>query len=366
VTLLDDLVPTPLHAFTPDTLTTLRTAGKSESLFFEFKSAWAPEDVTRCACAFANAQGGFLMFGVQQTQAGSIESFPGLDEGPEYPTLAKDRIIGHISPLPFWDAITTNSPDHPDRVVLVMRIPPSDRTPHVTRTGVIYIRTPAACDPVRDRATIDHLASRGRDAESYFHTRRLALHSLPWRRQRNEGTWEMVVAAVPSPGLPGAYRHFISAGGYNLAASLFSDRSGRPTPERPLEDGVLLRHGRAELACLADGSMVYRIQAPTHDGVRGAWVQQMTEKLLVAQRSLTPEVRQAYVSVELIGVGGLKLVSTDAFGFEAMSEESLPGDWSYWMETLTDDGSAARAGRLIRRRLWRAAGEAEFEPGDVT
>jgi hypothetical protein len=126
---LDDLFPTPIEQFTPGTLGQLRADGKCESLFFELKSEWKPDDVTRCVAAFANAEGGFPIFGADQSADGCLDGYPGLDPGAEYPTLAKDRIVGHVSPLPVSNAVSVDSPDDPARPVLVVRIGRSERTP---------------------------------------------------------------------------------------------------------------------------------------------------------------------------------------------------------------------------------------------
>jgi hypothetical protein len=200
MSVLDDLVSTPLQAFSPETLSQLQTDGKCESLYFELKETWKPDDVTRCVAAFANRDGGFLFFGVRQTADGCIASFPGLDAGPEYPTLAKDRIVGHISPLPTWDAIAVSSPDDANRVVLVMRVERSNVTPHVaTQTGRIYVRTPAACDPVLDRPSIDVLTVRGQAGATRLEARWGELIETPWDEPTPEyPSFEIIVGAIPT------------------------------------------------------------------------------------------------------------------------------------------------------------------------
>ena len=122
MSVLEDLFPIPLTEYSAATLEQLHAEGKCESLYLELKSEWKPEDITRCVAAFANADGGLLLFGVSQNPDGCIAGFPGLEAGPEYPLLAKDRIVGHISPLPAWNAVEVPSPDSPERRVLLIRV----------------------------------------------------------------------------------------------------------------------------------------------------------------------------------------------------------------------------------------------------
>jgi len=61
VTLLDDLVPEPLHRWDVAVLERLRREDKGETLFFEFKELFDCGEVERHVCAFANRLGGFLL-----------------------------------------------------------------------------------------------------------------------------------------------------------------------------------------------------------------------------------------------------------------------------------------------------------------
>lgn len=195
--ILDDLVPVPLQRFGPETLKSLRSDGKCEGLYFEFKSEWKPDDVTRCVCAFANQRGGYLMFGIATKADGCIESMPGLEPGPEYPLLAKDRIVGHISPLPVWDAVAVASPDDATRPILVIRVEESPRPPHVVTTSVNhYLRTPSACDPITDRATFDALFAKARLGRAAVDERSAQLTSLPFDSPMTEDKWAVTVIGV--------------------------------------------------------------------------------------------------------------------------------------------------------------------------
>jgi hypothetical protein len=264
MSVLDAIEPTPLQSFTASTLEGWRSAGKCESLYIELKAIWTPEDVTRCVCAFANASGGYLLFGVSETADGCVDRFPGLDPGPEYETLAKDRIVQSISPLPVWDAVRVDSPDHPSRPILVMKIEPSPVTPHVvTTSGRIYVRTPNACDPVRDRATIDVLVTRGTRGPDELEASWASLLATPWQHvPPTGGSWTMVIGALPFPPIGARHGGLLTSSGYSDGALPFATDSGRPRVTRMLEEGVLYEQGDAEIVLKTDGAVMYRLLEP--------------------------------------------------------------------------------------------------------
>lgn len=167
MTTLDDLVAEPLQSWDAALLVRLRTDGKSETLFFEFKSVFDCADVEKTVCAFANRLGGFLLLGVEADTADNrITRFPGLSPD-DWLRRVSDCIMGHVSPLPTWDTVAIASPDAPERLIVVTRVEESVNTPHlVVRTGRIYVRNPAGSDPVSDRATLDTLIARGRQART--------------------------------------------------------------------------------------------------------------------------------------------------------------------------------------------------------
>lgn len=83
--------------------------------------------------------------------AGRLSGFSGLERGREWVREVSNAVVGHISPLPAWNLAPVPSPECADRDVVVVRVPASDRTPHVrTADGVIYQRSPGeTSEPVK-------------------------------------------------------------------------------------------------------------------------------------------------------------------------------------------------------------------------
>lgn len=367
---IDDLFPTPLDQFTSDTLEQLRADGKCESLYLELKSEWKPDDVTRCVAAFANADGGFLVFGADQTAGGCINVYPGLEPGVEYPTLAKDRIVGHISPLPVWNAVSVDSPDNPARPVLLIRVGRSERTPHVvTTSGKIYLRTPNACDPVRDRGTIDTLVDRGQGGQMAVEGRWSDLLATPWETgPREEPSWTMVIAAIPSPSVGSAFARMMTRTGHHDFADSLATDAGPPRLTRLLEDGLLCHQGLAEVAIHVDGSIIYRL-VQREEAIPGRprmvpadSVESIVEVALRGLGRLSPPVHQATIRVRLEGTTGFRVGRREHYGFWNVSEWTLAGDWTFTTESGTEEQAAKATAGAIGRRLRRSAGESAFEP----
>src|SRR6266571_644179 len=241
MSILDDLVPTPLTSFTSDTLAKLRRDGKQEGLYFELKEQWTADRVTKGICCLANAYGGFLIVGATQHPDGTIDKFPGLDPSEEWPLRVRDVVVGHISPMAVWDAVSRPSPDDPARHVLVVRVESSDQTPHVvTATGQIYQRTGSGCTPVRDKATIDQLVARGVGREARLVNRVEELLQTPQIRKAQPEGWRIDIASIPTPPVGLAYRSIITRAGYRSSGEVFPPIGGaRPSAARPLEDGVV-------------------------------------------------------------------------------------------------------------------------------
>ena len=369
MTVLDDLVPVPLHRFTQETLAELRAAGKCEGLHFEFKSEWKPEDVTRCVCAFANSAGGFLMFGVDQTEDACMGPMQGLDPGPEYQLLAKDWIVGHISPLPVWDAAAVPSPDDPTRPVLVMRIEESGRPPHVvTTSGKHYIRTPSACDPIKDRATLDALYARGQSGRSLAQTRLGELVALPGDRTPRAEEWAVVIVVVPDPYVgDSAFPYLLDREWRTTARALLEPENIHPLTL--LEDGILVAGGGGWEATIAeDGAIRARwvlgpsVLAGYSQTVPANWLGHLIDLLLRAQSRLQPAVRQARLLVKISSELPLSVIE-DVPGYGRLpSDRRLPSVWRREAQTLTEEPHSERTRDAILRRLWRAAGVERPEP----
>jgi Putative DNA-binding domain len=370
MSLLDDVFPVPLHNFGRDTLDRLRVDGTPEGLLLELKEQWRMESVSKAVCAFANAFGGLLIIGAAQAPDGSIAAYPGLDSGREWALLVKDAIIGHVSPLPAWGVVVVEDPDDPGRVVIVVRTQASARTPHiVTSSGVIYQRSPAGSDPIRDAATVRDLAERGRSGSSWINTRREEVRRLvPVRHpDTHQHHWTLEVVSVPSPPVEAPSTTLLTRTGYQTAGGVFQgDYLSRSRPDRLLEDGVLLRTGTADVAVFTDGVAYLHalINGEPETPVSPEIVRTLTRELVAGQAQLRPPVWQAAAWIRVGCIADRRVQDNfRGFGLE-LSEGVLQGDaWIVEQElTGADTGALERDTEAIRRRLWRSVGAPGFEP----
>jgi Putative DNA-binding domain len=370
VSLLDDVFPVPLHNFGPDTLDRLRVDGTPEGLLLELKEQWRMESVSKAVCAFANAFGGLLIIGAAQATDGSIAAYPGLDSGREWALLVKDAIIGHVSPLPAWGVIVVENPDDPDRVVIVVRTQASARTPHIlTSSGVIYQRSPAGSDPVRDAATVRDLAERGRSGSSWIDIRREEVRRIvPVRHpDTHQDHWTLELVSVPSPPVEAPNITLLTWTGYQTARDVFQGALlSQVRPERLLEDGVLLRTGTADVALFTDGAAYLHavLDGEPELAVSPELVRTLTRELVAGQARLRPPVWQAAVWIRVGCIAGRRVQDNFRGLSLELSERVLQGDaWIVQQElTGTDTGALERDTEAIRRRLWRAVGAPGFEP----
>jgi hypothetical protein len=370
VSLLDDVFPVPLHNFGRDTLNRLRADGTPEGLFLELKEQWRMESVSKAVCAFTNAFGGLLIIGAAQAADGSIAAYPGLDSGREWAVLVKDAIIGHVSPLPAWDVAVVESPDDPHRVVVVIRTQASARTPHIlTSSGVIYQRSPGGSDPVHDGATVRDLAERGRSGSSWIDIRREEVRRIvPVRHpDTHQDHWTLEIVSVPAPPVEAPNTTLLTRTGYQTARDVFQgDFLSQARPERLLEDGVLLRTGRADVAVFTDGVAYLHafVNGEPESPVSPEIVRTLTRELVAGQAQLRPPVWQAVVWIR-VGCIADRHVQDNFRGFGVeVSEGVLRGDeWIVEQElTGADTGALERDTEAIRRRLWRAVSAPGFEP----
>lgn len=358
---LDDLIPEPLPRWSGEVLERLRAEGKGEALFFEFKGDFRGEYVEKAVCAFANALGGFLLLGVAADTENRIAAFPGLEAADDWPSRVSDNIVGHISPLPAWDTVVIDSPDDPTRRVVVTRVEPSVRTPHlVTKTGTIYVRAPNESQPIKDKASLDALVSRGRsgtDLAPYRARRILREASLLQPADLPEGRLCLVeIAAVPSPALADQTLSVLTPDGKARSHEVF-DASGlyllanlRSFDLR--EDGVDYRNRHVVAGRRTDGSIYARtwwvdryVSAPT--------IRDLLEGMLAVSASQRPSVHQVFLLLQLSGARGRVLTTAEIGGSYALFKQDT---WEWSGEVGTDSGSRGLVPAEIVRRLWRHLG----------
>lgn len=359
MTVLDDIVPTQLQMWTTATLEDLRDRGVGETLFFEFKSDFEGRAVSKTACAFANAYGGFLLHGATASPANVVDGYPGVDPG-DWLRSVGDNIVGHVSTLPVWDTVQIESPDAPTRYVVVTRIEPSERTPHlVMQTGKIYVRTPAGSDPVHDKATLDRLVERGRDGRAKADARAAALHAAsPGAGLLGDpggSPYVVSVAVVPSQGRPDDF-HLLTKPGYEEAAAIYSgDTIAGGRPKRLTEDSVVSVAGLQALTRFVDGAVFMReLFLGNYIGIDP--ITDRIRDLVQAARSQEPPVREAVVDVRVASPHALQL-DPDGRGTAPTTRQLSTGNWEWIGELATDEDTVARVAAALGRRLYRTVGD---------
>lgn len=146
-------IPKTLSEWDLESIVELVLKGYTETDQFDFKEVLHAshnqenhrDGLTKAACAFANSQGGFLVFGVKDSQnAGSTqERLIGIPNSSE---LAKHFAEAITKAEPTVHFEHTNPPislRESENVILVIHIPISRRGPHASRDGLFYKRTNA-------------------------------------------------------------------------------------------------------------------------------------------------------------------------------------------------------------------------------
>ena len=340
MTVLDELVPEPLHRWDAAVLARLRSEGKSENVFFEFKATFDGAEVEKTVCAFANRMGGYLLFGATADPDNRLKAFPGLESGKDWPKLVSDWVVGHISPLPAWDAVSVDSPDRPGRPVVVVRVEESTSTPHiVTSSGTIYRREPAGSYPVKDGATLDVLIRGGVSGTDYARSRADKVHGAHWGAQDGwpPSAWVVRVALVPMPAVgPAALAGLLTRAGMAGAAEVFTEEGWRDLrPLRLAEDHVMFVGGYAIGARYTDGTLFAARAWPTsYVGAESIYV---CAAHLLAAAGAQAGVHQVLMDLRLWGADKLYLTPTitGGSGHPAGPIAQSPWEWSRNRGNLT-------------------------------
>lgn len=365
MSLLDDLVPEPLQSWDTALLKRLRTEGKGETLFFEFKEGLDCAVVEKTVCALANALGGYLLVGVTAKPSdNTIDLYPGLPSGTDWIRRVTDCVVGHISPLPAWDTVQLGSPDVSSSLVVVTRVEPSASTPHLlTRNGRIYVRTPGGSDPVRDKATLDSLVSRGAGGIGVAQRRADAIHTTSGGSefvQPRADEYSIQIVAIPTPPLgEAALAALLTPAGRSTSHDVFGHRAVRGMRMvGHREDRVHLVGGEQTSTRFTDGSVFVRF-ASTGAYLGVDPLGEMIEGTLAAAAEQRPPAHQVLVDVRVVNAADRHL-DEDGSGrlFVAVKSQPLGVDlWQWRVVTDTDEAARRHTATAFRRRLWRAVGD---------
>lgn len=102
------MIPRALTDWDYETIKDLATKGYLETDTFEFKPAMKSRDTTidgrikETACAFANTNGGFIMFGILDMGNVKGERIVGVDKSDDLAKEFGDK-LSFLNPVPYYD-----------------------------------------------------------------------------------------------------------------------------------------------------------------------------------------------------------------------------------------------------------------------
>jgi predicted HTH transcriptional regulator len=118
-------IPDSLNGWTFDIIDNLVSAGISEGYKFDYKKDLTDSDtITDLCCAFANTDGGFIIFGVDES---SVFSIFGLKYDKEYSNKFSDKL--RAEPEIKFNMKNIEVPKQ-NKYLYVFEIPKSDLRPH--------------------------------------------------------------------------------------------------------------------------------------------------------------------------------------------------------------------------------------------
>ncbi len=137
------MIPSDLRDWNYETIKKLIEANFFETDRFDFKED-IPSDIEKTVCAFANTEGGFLIFGVKDDRDLSLEErIVGIDYKRDFPREFGDKIRDKIDPPVYFEF--KNPPikiPNSKNVIHVIKIPQSPERPHmVVQNKLFYYRT---------------------------------------------------------------------------------------------------------------------------------------------------------------------------------------------------------------------------------
>lgn len=143
------MIPNDLNDWSLDLIIKLVEEGYFETERFDFKvdiphkdDASGKERLEKSFCAFANTEGGFLIFGIRDSKKLSLEDrIIGIDPGADLPRLIGDK-INNVEPSIYFDF--KNPPiriPNSKNIIHIIKIPLSPNRPHRTSKGEFFYRT---------------------------------------------------------------------------------------------------------------------------------------------------------------------------------------------------------------------------------
>lgn len=142
------MIPNELNEWNYELIKKLVSQGFFETDKFDFKEdsphkkdEKGKDRLEKSVCAFANTEGGFLVFGIKDGTHSLKDKLSGIDPQRDFPREFGDKII-NIEPNIYYEF--KNPPiklPHNSNFIHVVKIPQSPERPHRTTKGEFYFRT---------------------------------------------------------------------------------------------------------------------------------------------------------------------------------------------------------------------------------
>jgi hypothetical protein len=171
----------------------LQLKGVAEGWFVEYKRELPPkaEAIAKTVGAFANHQGGWLFYGVEESPtAGEIPvAFPGIEDANIGLASARirDAVTAHLSPPPHFDLQVVQGDGQlipVGRSLVIVMVPAGPKPPYVHSSGSVFSRVGSKSEPIRDQATLEALFRRTQktkgDLQTFFDRKPLTMGSYPF------------------------------------------------------------------------------------------------------------------------------------------------------------------------------------------
>ena len=161
------MIPNELNEWTYELIENLVESGVFESDKFDFKvdipnrnDPNGKDNLEKSVCAFANTEGGFLIFGIKDDRSLSCnDKIIGIDPSIDFPRKFGDK-INNVNPHVYYDfknpAIEI---PHTGNYVHVFKINQSPERPHMTSKNMFYFRTNKGNEPMNYQQIKDSFLS---------------------------------------------------------------------------------------------------------------------------------------------------------------------------------------------------------------
>ena len=189
----------PFEKINLQDIISLKQREVAEGLYVEYKSDFpSTTKISHSIASFANMHGGWYFVGIEDDENNVPKEFPGFDLSTHTEPKEKIRniVVGNINPIPLFHSKLLDVEDN--RGILIVYVPESYETPHITRDGRIYRRHGEGSDPIpeTDRYTIDKMYEKSKKFDHMIETfcqRELAVS----QEQKAQGWLEIYFLAYP-------------------------------------------------------------------------------------------------------------------------------------------------------------------------